>query len=57
MYGPVLGASVTATSVLSLPNTGSNGTVHAILTATLVFGVILMVISLARALAIRLFNT
>ena len=53
MYGPVLGASTTATAALALPNTGSNKLLEAVVVVVMVAGVVVTVMGIARLLAAR----
>lgn len=57
MYGSVLGASVTAGSVAVLPNTGGSKVYLAITLACLTAGVAIVVITVARTLAAKIFNS
>jgi len=56
MYGPVLGASTTATAALALPNTGSNKLLEAVVVVVMVAGVVVTVMGIARILAARATN-
>ena len=53
MYGPVLGASTTATAALALPNTGSNKVLEAVVVVVMVGGIIVTIMGVARLLAAR----
>lgn len=56
MYGPVLGASITAGSVAALPNTTGSKLYLAISLGLLTIGLAITAVTLSRALAAKFFN-
>ena len=56
MYGSVLGTSVTAGSVAALPNTSGSKLSLAITLGSLVVGLAIITITVARSLAAKIFS-
>lgn len=55
MYGPVAGASLTTTSAVVLPNTGSHSILQIVALASLTIGIAILVIISTRLAINKLF--